>query len=157
MRSKRLAVPLVALLDTNVWVSAFLKPSGPPGQAVAAWSRNKVNTVTSPSQLIELTEVLMRPRLTRRFKYTPGEVDTFVRLIAASSTVVETSGVLNICRDPDDDEILEAAIHGKAQYLVTRDDDLKRDFDLIKMARSKRVRVVSVQQFLRRLARVAPR
>jgi predicted nucleic acid-binding protein len=78
-------------------------------------------------------------------------------LIAARSTVVETSGVLNICRDPDDDEILEAAIHGKAQYLVTRDDDLKRDFDLIKMARSKRVRVVSVQQFLRRLARVAPR
>jgi len=150
-------VPLVALLDTNVWVSAFLKPSGPPGQAVAAWSRNKFKTVTSPSQLIELAEVLMRPRLTRRFKYTLGEVDTFVRLIAARSTVVETSGVLNICRDPDDDEILEAAIHGKAQYLVTRDDDLKRDFDLIKMARSKRVRVVSVQQFLRRLARVAPR
>ena len=150
-------MPLVALLDTNVWVSAFLKPSGPPGQAVAAWSRNKFNTVTSPSQLIELAEVLMRPRLTRRFRYTLGEVDTFVRLIAARSTVVETSGVLNICRDPDDDEILEAAIHGKAQYLVTRDDDLKRDFDLIKMARSKRVRVVSVQQFLRRLARVAPR
>jgi predicted RNase H-like HicB family nuclease len=23
-------VPLVALLDTNVWVSAFIKPSGPP-------------------------------------------------------------------------------------------------------------------------------
>jgi uncharacterized protein len=124
---------------------------------VAAWSRNKFNAVTSPSQLIELAEVLMRPRLTRRFKYTLGEVDTFVRLIAARSTVVETSGVLNICRDPDDDEILEAAIHGKAQYLVTRDDDLKRDFDLIKMARSKRVRVVSVQQFLRRIARVAPR
>ena len=99
----------------------------------------------------------MRPRLTRRFKYTLGEVDTFVRLIAARSTVVETSGVLNICRDPDDDEILEAAIHGKAQYPVTRDDGLKRDFDLIKMARSNRVRVVSVQQFLRRLARVAPR
>jgi putative PIN family toxin of toxin-antitoxin system len=124
---------------------------------VAAWSRNKVNTVTSPSQLIELAEVLMRPRLTRRFRYTLGEVDTFVRLIAARSTIVDTSGALNICRDPDDDEILEAAIHGKAQYLVTRDDDLKRDFDLIKMVRSKRVRVVSVQQFLRRLARVAPR
>jgi len=66
----------------------------------------------------------------------------FVRLIAA----------LQICRDRDDDEILEAAIHGKAQYLVTRDDDLKRDLDLIKMARRNRVRVVSVRQFLRRLS-----
>ena len=26
-------------------------------------------------------------------------------------------GALQICRDPDDDAILEAAIHGKAQYL----------------------------------------
>jgi len=76
----------------------------------------------------------------------------FVRLIAARTAVVETSGVLKICRDPDDDEILEAAIHGKAQYLVTRDDDLKRDLDLIKMARRNRVRVVSVRQFLSRLS-----
>ena len=77
----------------------------------------------------------------------------FVRLIAARAAVVETSGALQICRDPDDDEILEAAIHGKTQYLVTRDDDLKRDLDLIKMARRNRVRVVSVRQFLRRLSR----
>ena len=77
----------------------------------------------------------------------------FIRLIAARASVVETTGLLKICRDPDDDEILEAAIQGKAQYLVTRDDDLKRDLDLIKMARSSRVRVVSVRQFLRRLSR----
>jgi predicted nucleic acid-binding protein len=74
-------------------------------------------------------------------------------LIAARVSVVETTGLLKICRDPEDDEILEAAIQGKAQYLVTRDDDLKRDLDLIKMARSSRVRVVSVRQFLRRLSR----
>jgi putative PIN family toxin of toxin-antitoxin system len=150
-------VPLVVLLDTNVWVSAFLKPSGPPGQVVAAWNRNKFGVITSPSQLIELAEVLMRPRLTRRYKYTLGETDTFVRLIAARATVVESSGTLQICRDPDDDEILGAAIRGKAQYLVTRDDDLKRDLDLIKMDRANRVRVVSVRQFLRRLATVVSR
>lgn len=104
---------------------------------------------------MELAEVLIRPRLTRRFKYVLGEVDVFIRLVAARATVVETKRSLKICRDPDDDEILEAAILGKAQYLVTRDDDLKRDLDLIKMARDNRVRVVSVRQFLRRLARVA--
>ncbi|MGZ8530080.1 MAG: putative toxin-antitoxin system toxin component, PIN family [Candidatus Binatia bacterium] len=148
---------LVALLDSNVWVSAFVKPSGPPGHVVAAWRRDKFSAVTSSSQLIEIAEVLMRPRLMRRFKYTPGEAETLVRLIAARATVVETVGALQICRDPDDDEILEAAIQGKAQYLVTRDDDLKRDLDLIKMARGNRVRVVSVRQFLRRLSRLAPR
>jgi len=44
----------------------------------------------------------------------------FIRLIAARASVVETTGLLKICRDPDDDEILEAAIQGKAQYLVTQ-------------------------------------
>jgi len=146
-------VPLVTLLDTNVWVSAFLKPSGPPGRVVAAWSRTKFSAVTSSSQLTELAEVLIRPRLTHRFKYTLADAAGFIRLIAARASVVETTGLLKICRDPDDDEILEAAIQGKAQYLVTRDDDLKRDLDLIKMARSSRVRVVSVRQFLRRLSR----
>lgn len=124
---------------------------------MTAWRGDKFSAVTSPSQLVELAEVLTRPRLMRRFKYSLGEADSLIRLIAARATVVETTGSIKICRDPDDDEILEAAILGKVQYLVTRDDDLKRDLDLIKMARDNRVRVVSVRQFLRRLSRLAPR
>ena len=61
------------MLDTNVWVSAFLKPSGPPGQVVSAWSRDKFSAVTSLSQLTELAQVLNRPRLLRRFKYSQWE------------------------------------------------------------------------------------
>jgi putative PIN family toxin of toxin-antitoxin system len=147
-------VPLVALLDTNVWVSAFLKPTGPPGQVANAWARDGFNAVTSSSQLIEIAEVLGRPRLIGRFKYSHDDAEMFARLIAARATIVQTSGELKICRDPDDDEILEAAIVGKARYLVTRDDDLKRDLDLIKMARKSGVGVVSVRQFLRRLSRL---
>ena len=146
-------MPLVALLDTNVWVSAFLKPTGPPGQVITRWRRNDLIVVTSLSQLAEIAEVLSRPRLIRRFEYSAREIETFVRLIAGRANVVQASGELKICRDPDDDEILEAAIRGKAPYLVTRDDDLKRDLDLIKVARRYGVRVVSVRQFLRRLSR----
>ena len=146
-------MPLAALLDTNVWVSAFLKPTGPPGEVIARWRRDDFGMVTSLSQLAEIAEVLGRPRLALRFKYPPEELETFVRLIAARADVIQTSGDLKICRDPDDDEILEAAIRGKARYLLTRDDDLKRDLDLIKMARRNGVRVVSVRQFLRRLSR----
>ena len=150
-------MPLAALLDTNVWVSAFLKPNGPPGQVVAAWGDDEFSVVTSLSQLSEIAEVLSRPRLVRRFRYPRRDAEAFVRLLAARATVVQTTGELQICRDPDDDQIVEAAIGGKAQYLVTRDDDLKRDLDLIKMARRNRVRVVSVRQFLRRLIRQAKR
>ena len=69
-------MPLVALLDTNVWVSAFLKPAVPPGQVIAKWRRDDFTAVTSLSQLAELAEVLSRPRLFLRFKYPPEEVET---------------------------------------------------------------------------------
>jgi putative PIN family toxin of toxin-antitoxin system len=91
--------------------------------------------------------------LLRRFKYPRLDAEIFIRLIAARATLVQTSGRLKLCRDPDDDDILEAAVQGNCQYLVTRDDDLKRDLDLIKTARRNRVRVVSVRQFLSRLAK----
>jgi putative PIN family toxin of toxin-antitoxin system len=98
-----------------------------------------------------MSEVLTR--LARRFQYPLKDAETFVRLITARATIVQISGELKICRDPDDDEILEAAILGKSQYLVTRDDDLKRDLELMKVIRRHRVRVVSVRQFLHRLSR----
>jgi len=87
--------------------------------------------------------------------YPRQEAETFVRLIAARAKVVQVPGEIRMCRDPDDDAILEAAIRGKARYLVTRDDDLKRDVDIIEAAKRHRVRVVSVRQFIRRLSRSA--
>lgn len=139
---------IVALLDTNVWVSAFLKPTGPPGRVVSRWLQAEFEAITSLPQLTELAEVLRRPRLTRRFGYPGEEVEAFLRLIVARATVVSISGDLRACRDPDDDEILEAAILGNSRYLVTRDDDLKRDLNPIVAARRHGVRVVSVRQFL---------
>jgi predicted nucleic acid-binding protein len=44
--------------------------------------------------------------------------------------------------------LLETALCGNARFLVTRDDDLKRDPELIAQMQSRGIRVVSVQQFL---------
>lgn len=144
---------IVALLDTNVWVSAFLKPTGPPGRVVSRWLDAEFDVVTSFPQLGEIAEVLQRPRLTKHFRYPQEDVETFLRLIVARATVVRISGHLRACRDPDDNDILEAAIRGNSRYLVTRDDDLKRDLDLVVNARGHGVRVVSVRQFLQILSR----
>ncbi len=54
-------MPIVALLDTKVWVSAFLKPTGPPGRVVSRWLQAEFDVVTSLPQLTELAEVLRRP------------------------------------------------------------------------------------------------
>ncbi|GBC96989.1 hypothetical protein HRbin16_02805 [bacterium HR16] len=53
-----------------------------------------------------------------------------------------------MCRDPRDDFLLETAIWGGAEYIVTRDDDLKRDPALIERFGVVGIKIVSVQQFL---------
>ena len=144
-------MPAVVLLDTNVWVSAFLNPSGPPARVWHAWYAGRYEVVTSLPLLEELSDVLTRPRLTRKYPIVADDVTEFLQLLVERSTVVIPTGSIRECRDPDDDVLLETAILGKAQYVVTRDDDLKHDLDLIEHLELRGVIVLSVRQFLDKL------
>lgn len=144
-------MPAVVLLDTNVWVSAFLNPSGPPARVRHAWYAGRYEVVTSLPLLEELSDVLTRPRLTRKYPIVADDVTEFLQLLVERSTVVIPTGSIRECRDPDDDVLLETAILGKAQYVVTRDDDLKHDLDLIEHLELRGVIVLSVRQFLDKL------
>jgi len=41
-------VPIIAVIDTNIWVSAFLNPQGHPAQLIEAGKRGLLAVVTSP-------------------------------------------------------------------------------------------------------------
>lgn len=58
----------VALFDTNVWVSALLNPSGIPARLITRWTQGDFTVVTSLPLLEELSEVLSRPRLKRKYQ-----------------------------------------------------------------------------------------
>lgn len=62
--------------------------------------------------------------------------------------LVSVVGEFNLCRDPDDDIVLETAIRGKANYMVTRDEDMTRDLDLEKRLRSFGIEILTVQRFI---------
>jgi predicted nucleic acid-binding protein len=44
--------------------------------------------------------------------------------------------------------VIETAIQGKADYLVSRDDDVKRDLAVVDHIEAYGIRVVSVRQFI---------
>ncbi|MFI5395673.1 MAG: putative toxin-antitoxin system toxin component, PIN family [Candidatus Binatia bacterium] len=138
----------VVLLDTNVWVSAFLNKQGPPARLVEAWLNREIDVVIALSILEEIGDVLRRPRIKRKYQVLEEDVVQYLRLIAAGVAVVPVAGTMRLCRDPDDDVVLETAIAGGAKYLVTRDDDLKRDLDLIRQMKEHGVQVMSVSRFL---------
>ena len=141
-------MPVVAVVDTSVLVSAFLNPVGFPARVLAAAKKKQFSLLTSAPLLEELREVLSRPRLMRIRNTTPTDADAFAQSIADVATQVAVSGTLQLCRDPDDDVLLETAIVSGAKYIVSRDEDITRDLDLVEQLEKRGIKTVTVSRFL---------
>jgi hypothetical protein len=113
------------LLDANVLISAVIRPSGPPGQVVADFLRaHSFDLVLSPAVVAEVERALALPRI-QRYVLSPQEVHLWlVDLVALADLVDDTGRVAGVVRDPDDDVVLAAAVAGRAEVLVTGDQDL---------------------------------
>jgi putative PIN family toxin of toxin-antitoxin system len=144
-------VPAVVLIDTNVWVSALISPHGVPARLLRLWLDGHFEAVVSLPLLDELADVLSRPRITHKYPIRPTDVQQFLELLVRRCQVVEPTGSVHECRDPDDDLVLETALLGRALFVITRDDDLKRDPDLMAHLLERGVQVLSVQQFRARI------
>jgi uncharacterized protein len=108
-----------AVLDTNVIVSG-LGWSGPSATILDAASDGQLVLVTSAPLLAELRRVLAYPRIA---KVIHGAVQ-LADLVAASSAVVTPSLALAAISDESDNRVLEAAVEGAADYIVSGDTDL---------------------------------
>jgi putative PIN family toxin of toxin-antitoxin system len=138
----------VVVVDTNIWVSAFLTPRGYAARLKALWQAGRFDVIVSTPLLIELAEVLSRPRLQNKYACTSVDYPAYVRLIAELSDVVSVTGTLSLARDPDDDLVLETAIVGRATHLVSRDEDMTRDTDLYQQLEQQGLKAVTLTQFL---------
>jgi putative PIN family toxin of toxin-antitoxin system len=105
-----------AVFDTNVVVSGFLSPSGPPGRLVE-WLRNgAVQAVMDDRIMAEYAEVLARPV----FRLPAVEVELVLAVIRTRSFWVEAAvqDLAHDLPDPDDAPFLECARTAKVP-LVT--------------------------------------
>jgi len=120
-------VTIKAVIDTNIWVSAILCPSGFPAKLRESFADGIFHSVISEPMLLELAEVLSRPRIKEKYGISEYDIQELLILIEERSEHVMLSGDVAICRDKDDNLIIETAIKGQANYIVTRDDDIKSD------------------------------
>ena len=62
----------IVLLDTNVWVSAFINPHGLPARLRDAWMVGQFDVVVSIPLLEEIADVLTRPRIQAKYGLSTG-------------------------------------------------------------------------------------
>lgn len=108
------------VIDNNVVVSALLV-AGVPRSAL-----NKLldagTILMSVPVLLELAEVLNRNKFEKYL--THDERMRFMVGLMKDAEMVEISETIKICRDANDNMLLELAVSGDAEYLITGDKDL---------------------------------
>lgn len=104
--------------------------------------------MVSPQLLWELGQVGTRRRLIERYGLRPASVARIIDLLRRSKDRIEDpENVERISRDPRDDIFIAVAAASKADCLVSRDDDLKRDPNVLAYLEPLGVRVMSVRDF----------
>lgn len=109
------------VIDTNIFVSAFLGSKNAK-LILKEIINGEFLLVMSTEQLRELKEVLFRPKFSKYI--TQREVNELLSMLAMKVIVPACYEKIADCRDPKDNMILEEAVYGNAQYIITGDDDL---------------------------------
>ncbi|HVN17643.1 MAG TPA: putative toxin-antitoxin system toxin component, PIN family [Dongiaceae bacterium] len=108
-------LPLRLVIDTNVIVSAVLKPEGFERAALVVALTKPARLYVSRPILEEYVEVLSRPVL----KIRKGTRRQLVQWIRNNSYVITPSRIPARAIDPDDDKFLDCADAARADYLIT--------------------------------------
>jgi uncharacterized protein len=113
--------PLRLVLDTNIYISAALKPESFIYKLVLdSVANNLASYYSSPEILLELQD-----KLENKFSFSRANAVKFINRLEKSVTVVRPLIKLEVVeRDADDDKILECAVEVNADLVVSADKDL---------------------------------
>jgi uncharacterized protein len=113
---------LRVVLDTNVYFSALTYPQGVPFQIWQKAIRQDFVLIVSPAIIREVADVLRN-----KDGWHEAAIVVAVKLMAkVGDVVVPRISLQVVAGDPDDDRILECAITGKADLIVSGDRHLRR-------------------------------
>ncbi|WP_079720583.1 putative toxin-antitoxin system toxin component, PIN family [Salegentibacter holothuriorum] len=113
MKSKRI------ILDTNLWISFLISKNHMEIDQLI--KTEKVVLIFSNELLEEFIEVVKRPKFKKIFA--KKDIEKLLDIFDQFADLITVTSKLKICRDEKDDFLLNLAVDGSADYLVTGDKD----------------------------------
>ncbi|MFZ0815109.1 MAG: putative toxin-antitoxin system toxin component, PIN family [Candidatus Sulfotelmatobacter sp.] len=108
------------VLDTSVVVAALRSRSGASNAVLRIVAQHGLIPLATPTLFLEYEDVLKRPEQRLVHKLSLQQIDEFLAELAALIKPVETHFLWRPqTHDPNDEMVLEAAINGRADALVT--------------------------------------
>lgn len=110
------------VVDTNIVVSSSISAKGAPAEILRRWQQERFELLVSDPMLAEYERALGYKRVQLRHRMTDGEIHELVAYFRRFATLVETTETLAVIEDdPDDNIVLECAVAGGAEYIVSGD------------------------------------
>jgi uncharacterized protein len=134
---------LRVVLDANAYVSAIIRPGGPPGRVIDRFLRGSAFAIVlSPAIVDETLRALAYPKVRKYIRRTVDPELWFEDIVLLSELVTGEYQIKAASSDPDDDKYLAAALEGRATHVVTGDPDL------LALGEYEGIRIVSPRVFL---------
>ncbi len=125
------------LLDTNVIISSLFF-GGKPREIVKSVVMKRHIAVTSHMLLSELSDVLRK-----KFGYSKQAVTAVDRQMHDQCEIVLPHETIDVVIDVPDNRVLEAAVEGRCEVIITGDNDL------LTLKRYRNVRIMTPDEFLK--------
>lgn len=134
------------VIDTNVFVSGLISPSGFPAKILQTVRENRAVHLVSDPIVEEYLRVLRYPRI-RKFK---NVTDTFLAEIATylayEAERIELISTITLSPDPDDDVFLATAVDGRANFIISGD-----RADMLTLGKVRNIPVVTAREAMQQL------
>ncbi len=127
------------VFDVNVLMSSLLTRNSKPKQALKK-SQLSGQIIMSQAIWMELEQVIMRPKFDKYI--TVEERQRFLLDFFTVIEFIEITESISVCRDFKDDKLLELAVSGRAEFIITGDQDL------LILNPFRDIQIVTVQSFL---------
>ena len=131
------------VFDTNIFVSVFIKPSGITALVLAMARQGAFQSLVSSAITDELRGVLLH-----KLKFERDRIENSITILSEYSANIKPAQTLNIVNDdPTDNRILECAVEGNADAIVSE------DRHLLALKSFRGIPIITVREFIRLIHR----
>jgi putative PIN family toxin of toxin-antitoxin system len=135
------------VFDTNIWLSGIFW-NGEANKLIELAMSKKIKIIITENILSEIIEVLNKEEKFQKFiEDKKQKIEDLIRTILSFSVLIKTKSKLELIKDhPKDNIILEAALDGKADYIVSYDKHV------LNMIEFREIKISEPKDFLRLLS-----
>lgn len=125
------------VLDTNVFVSGIFWEGNFCSQIIDKWKRGSFELVSSTDIIEEFVKILKSFKI----RMDDGMIKEWRNLIIGNSIIVDSSIRIDAVKeDSEDNKFIEAAVSGKADYIISQDKHL------LKLKEYQNIKIISPEE-----------